>query len=742
MPGDPNYFRDLDYVKSMLAAYNVATTGRLFFVSNSTVFPAGAVLGANDSSYGDHPWRPFSTIAYCNDNHLVANRGDVVVVGPGHIESVVAIAGLDLDIAGTTFVFLGSGTNQAAIRFGTAVGADMDIDAANIRLVRPRFIANIDALTGPIDVNSAYFRMDDARWQDGTTINTTDVLVADAGADNMFINGFEFVDGDAAGTQKQSFIQIAGATGVKLKDIKCTGDFGTGIIENGTAWIDAELRDCNLDNASASPTVAILLQATSTGSMHNCHLRVASGTTYLTANNDMQFFECFGTGTDATAGEKIGTILAGDLEAKIDVIDEFMDVPAANNVLNAQTNEVIGNKEDTTATGAVTTTDTLVAYTKQLVTELQVVDEFHDVPAADNVLNAQINEVIGNKTDAAQYDVAATRTLVGYTKGLIDTHIMASGTFTTSSATVPADTGRTEANDYWNGCYLVPTAGAIAFEPRLIVDFANAGGVFTLDTDIPFTAVPGTVAYAIIPGNVQIAPQVDSTATQTPAHVIGRKTDAAIADTIEGAVATTQSLHALAKSALQRLGADSTNNTAATTLVAANGNGSLLERAEALQVAASPSNAHPNYFTVVADMTSATWNTVAAHEIATVTGVVRMQIIAEVTATVITVGTNGTIALGYQGNTSAIFSATALDAALTGDVFSAVYGSAATTPASGADAQSSLTHGIFDVVVVGGLDVGYTIATNAGTTGNITFHIWWQPLSSTGAVTAGAGGVL
>lgn len=161
-----------------------------------------------------------------------------------------------------------------------------------------------------------------------------------------------------------------------------------------------------------------------------------------------------------------------------------------------------------------------------------------------------------------------------------------------------------------------------------------------------------------------------------------------------------------------------------------------------LQAAQEPSASHPNYFTVVADMTSATWNTVAAHEIATVTGACRVQIVIETTATVITASTNGTMALGFAGNTAAIFSATALDAAITNDVWTAVYGSAATTVVGGADAKSALTSSVFDVVVVGGVDIGYTIATNAGTTGDLTFHIYWTPLDATGAVVAGAGGAL
>ena len=190
------------------------------------------------------------------------------------------------------------------------------------------------------------------------------------------------------------------------------------------------------------------------------------------------------------------------------------------------------------------------------------------------------------------------------------------------------------------------------------------------------------------------------------------------------------------------LGVNDADNAFSSSTIVANKDGSMLERDEVLQTSAAPSKNHPNYFTVTADMTSATWNTAAVHEIATVTGACRVQIMVETTATIVTTGTNGTIALGFEGNTTAIFTATALDAALTGDVFSAVYGSAATTPASGADLQSALTHAIFDVAVVTGKDIGYTIATNAATTGTLTFHVWWTPLDSTGSVVAGAGGVL
>lgn len=289
------------------------TTGDIFWVDS------GSATGADSVGYGQSPDAPFLTLDYAV-GQTTASNGDRIFVMPGHVETVSAAAGLALDKAAITIEFLGEGNARGSINFGTAGTADMDVDAADVTLINPRFVAAVDALAGPIDVNAARFKMVNATWQDGTTINTTDCLVADANADDMTIDGFEFIDGDAGGTQKQSFIQVAAATRPVIKRVKCTGNFGTGIIENGTAWIDAYLEDLELDNAAAGPVVGIFLSATSSGQAHRCNVRVASGAVYVTADNDMQWFECFGTGTDATAGEKIGTILSGDIEGKVDSV--------------------------------------------------------------------------------------------------------------------------------------------------------------------------------------------------------------------------------------------------------------------------------------------------------------------------------------------------------------------------------------------------------------------------------------
>jgi hypothetical protein len=181
---------------------------------------------------------------------------------------------------------------------------------------------------------------------------------------------------------------------------------------------------------------------------------------------------------------------------------------------------------------------------RQIYDDLVVVDGFHDVPSQDETANAQINEVLGNKTDTADYTSGATQSsVIRLVKGILGAQVIGEGTLTTDSATVPADTGRTEANDYWNGSYLMPLTGNVAFQPRLIVDFTTTTDVFTLDQEQPFTATPGLVDYVILSSNNQLVPAADGTNNSTPSHVIGNKADAAAA----GDVTSTESVIAYLK---------------------------------------------------------------------------------------------------------------------------------------------------------------------------------------------------
>lgn len=141
-----------------------------------------------------------------------------------------------------------------------------------------------------------------------------------------------------------------------------------------------------------------------------------------------------------------------------------------------------------------------------------------------------------------------------------------------------------------------------------------------------------------------------------------------------------------------------------------------------------------NYFTVTADMTSVTWNTVAAHEIATITGAVHMIIIPQITGSLTSGASLATLVLGDETVTNSLIPITTAANLALGEWW--------------VDADTTRTVisrtllNAVDFTIGNGKDVGYTVATEAFTGGSILFHCYWEPMDSTGAVVAGAGGIL
>lgn len=92
---------------------------------------------------------------------------------------------------------------------------------------------------------------------------------------------------------------------------------------------------------------------------------LAVGSTYRF--DDIRFYyeysvlDAIGFGTEtATAGG-----VDGSIHSKLRTIDEFHDVPAADSADNAVISDVVGNKTDAAAVGAVSTVESIVAYLKQ-----------------------------------------------------------------------------------------------------------------------------------------------------------------------------------------------------------------------------------------------------------------------------------------------------------------------------------------------------------------------------------------
>ena len=160
---------------------------------------------------------------------------------------------------------------------------------------------------------------------------------------------------------------------------------------------------------------------------------------------------------------------------------------------------------------------------------MQVLHNFNAPGTAPEREIRRITDFVGPTqtftTDAFSANVEAGDLVAIIHESILSIEILGFGTLTTSSATVPADNTRAEVDNYFNGCLLMPTEGACRFQPRRIVDYTGATGVFTLDPNNPFTGVSGLVDYIIIGDQTEFVPAVDGTNNRTPSDVIGGKAD-------------------------------------------------------------------------------------------------------------------------------------------------------------------------------------------------------------------------
>jgi len=145
-----------------------------------------------------------------------------------------------------------------------------------------------------------------------------------------------------------------------------------------------------------------------------------------------------------------------------------------------------------------------------------------------------------------------------------------------------------------------------------------------------------------------------------------------------------------------------------------------------------------NHIAVTADMTSATWNTAASHEVFTVTGTVRMWLWVLCTDTLTDAADAADIQFGVAGATNAFIASTAA----AGNGGAGIAAGEVWCDATPADTYGNASSLILDKIVSGGLDVGYEITGAALTGGALEFHCVWVPLDGTGNVEAGAGGTL
>ena len=160
-----------------------ATTGRVFIVAKSGVTNESEIKAMYGNNYPDGAGAIYTSVKLALAS-CVASRGDLILVVPGHTESIADATTLALNVAGVTIQGIGSGNLRPTFTFTTAITANIPVSAANITVKNCIFIANFLAITACFTTAAApEFRVIGNEFRDTSsvlnflTIVTTSVTV-------------------------------------------------------------------------------------------------------------------------------------------------------------------------------------------------------------------------------------------------------------------------------------------------------------------------------------------------------------------------------------------------------------------------------------------------------------------------------------------------------------------------------------------------------------------------------------
>lgn len=282
-------------------AGSINTTGRFFIVNGSSEANANEIRAMFGSGYADGRAVVYTTLtlalAAC-----VAGRGDIIFIAPGHTETIVGAAGVNVNVAGVRVIGLGSGTDRPTFTHTTAVAASFDINAANVIVQNVVFVCGIDAQTAMTNVaaTDVTFQMCEFRTNDATHGAILGILTA-ATSDRLIVNNCRFT-GPAvnSGTTTTAQIQYEAAVDIQITNSYFTGKMTQAIL-NVTGTVLRGLIQANTF-IIATGTKAIAVASASTPAIINNRINVPSGTAPVVAAAGFVAGNAYSAAAGVTAG--------------------------------------------------------------------------------------------------------------------------------------------------------------------------------------------------------------------------------------------------------------------------------------------------------------------------------------------------------------------------------------------------------------------------------------------------------
>jgi hypothetical protein len=174
--------------------------------------------GAGDAGKGSFR-SPFVTLQAAIDK-AVASNGDIIIVKPGHAETISSATALAFDKAGINIVGMGEGTLKPTFTLDTATTTTIAVSAVNVTVKGLKFSANFADIADLFTLSATNFKVYDCDFV-ATATNMNFVEIVDTGTTNNECDGLEFhnckwIEPDTATT---SFLNIdADLDGLKVVD--------------------------------------------------------------------------------------------------------------------------------------------------------------------------------------------------------------------------------------------------------------------------------------------------------------------------------------------------------------------------------------------------------------------------------------------------------------------------------------------------------------------------------------------
>lgn len=120
----------------------IRTTGTIFWVSSTSA------NAKDDPAHGRSPDQPFATVAY-GAGRTTANKGDMVMVMPGHTETLISAGQINLSTAGVSVIGMGVGFTRPTFNHTIAAGS-VTVTASNTRWSNMVHVAGVASVTNGV----------------------------------------------------------------------------------------------------------------------------------------------------------------------------------------------------------------------------------------------------------------------------------------------------------------------------------------------------------------------------------------------------------------------------------------------------------------------------------------------------------------------------------------------------------------------------------------------------------------